>query len=66
VTSMLVTGGGQPTDSLLTCVPDRPGHDRRYAIHARKIETELGFVPAECFETGIRRTVGWYLANETW
>jgi len=57
---------GQPTDSLLTFVPDRPGHDRRYAIDARKIETELGFVPAERFETGIRRTVDWYLANEAW
>jgi dTDP-glucose 4,6-dehydratase len=57
---------GHPTDSLLSFVPDRPGHDRRYAIDARKIETELGFVPAERFETGIRRTVDWYLANEAW
>jgi dTDP-glucose 4,6-dehydratase len=57
---------GQPTDSLLTFVADRPGHDRRYAIDARKIETELGFVPVERFETGIRRTVIWYLANEVW
>jgi dTDP-glucose 4,6-dehydratase len=57
---------GKQADSLLTFVPDRPGHDRRYAIDARKIETELGFVPAERFETGIRRTVGWYLANEAW
>jgi dTDP-glucose 4,6-dehydratase len=57
---------GRPTDSLLTFVADRPGHDRRYAIDGRKIERELGFVPAESFESGIRRTVAWYLANEGW
>ena len=42
---------------------DRPGHDRRYAIDARKIERELGWRPAETFETGIRKTVEWYLDN---
>jgi dTDP-glucose 4,6-dehydratase len=50
----------------VTYVTDRPGHDRRYAIDARKIERELGWKPAETFETGIRKTVEWYLANDTW
>ena len=45
---------------------DRPGHDRRYAIDARKIERELGWRPAETFETGIRKTVRWYLDNADW
>ena len=44
----------------------RPGHDRRYAIDARKIERELGWRPAETFETGIRKTVEWYLAHQDW
>jgi dTDP-glucose 4,6-dehydratase len=47
-------------------VTDRPGHDRRYAIDARKIERELGWRPEETFETGIRKTVQWYLANQAW
>jgi dTDP-glucose 4,6-dehydratase len=51
---------------LITFVTDRPGHDRRYAIDARKIERELGWRPVETFETGIRRTVQWYLDNEEW
>ena len=51
---------------LISFVTDRPGHDRRYAIDARKIERELGWRPAESFETGIRKTVQWYLANEGW
>ncbi|MBB3102453.1 dTDP-glucose 4,6-dehydratase [Azomonas macrocytogenes] len=51
---------------LITHVADRPGHDRRYAIDARKIERELGWKPAETFETGIRKTVRWYLANQDW
>ena len=50
----------------ITFVKDRPGHDRRYAIDARKIERELGWRPAETFETGIRKTVQWYLANPEW
>ena len=50
----------------ITFVSDRPGHDRRYAIDARKIERELGWRPAESFETGIRRTVKWYLGNTDW
>jgi dTDP-glucose 4,6-dehydratase len=57
---------GRETASLLTFVADRPGHDRRYAIDGRKIEAELGFVPTESFESGIRRTVAWYLGNEAW
>jgi dTDP-glucose 4,6-dehydratase len=47
-------------------VADRPGHDRRYAIDARKLEVELGWKPSETFETGIRKTVEWYLANQSW
>ncbi|THF62958.1 dTDP-glucose 4,6-dehydratase [Pseudothauera nasutitermitis] len=55
-----------PYERLITYVTDRPGHDRRYAIDARKIERELGWRPAETFATGIRRTVAWYLANQDW
>ena len=51
---------------LVTFVRDRAGHDRRYAIDARKINRELGYVPAESFETGIRKTLDWFLANEPW
>ena len=51
---------------LITYVTDRPGHDRRYAIDASKIERELGWRPAETFETGIRKTVQWYLDNQGW
>jgi len=47
-------------------VNDRPGHDRRYAIDATKSEKELGYTPVESFETGIRKTVSWYLENEKW
>lgn len=50
----------------ITYVTDRPGHDRRYAIDASKIERELGWRPAETFETGIRKTLAWYLANADW
>jgi dTDP-glucose 4,6-dehydratase len=50
----------------ITYVTDRPGHDRRYAIDATKIERELGWKPAETFETGIRKTVQWYLDNQAW
>jgi dTDP-glucose 4,6-dehydratase len=50
----------------ITYVKDRPGHDRRYAIDARKIERELGWKPAETFDTGIRKTVLWYLENQEW
>ena len=51
---------------LITFVTDRPGHDVRYAIDASKIESELGWTPSETFESGLRKTVGWYLANEAW
>ncbi len=51
---------------LITHVTDRPGHDRRYAIDAHKLERELGWKPAETFETGIRKTVRWYLDNAGW
>ena len=50
----------------ITHVSDRPGHDRRYAINARKIERELGWRPAETFDSGIRKTVKWYLSNQEW
>ncbi|MDO4906093.1 MAG: dTDP-glucose 4,6-dehydratase [Lautropia sp.] len=53
-------------ERLITFVTDRPGHDRRYAIDAAKIEAELGWRPAETFETGIRKTVRWYLDNQAW
>ncbi len=57
---------GQPYTTQITYVKDRPGHDRRYAIDARKIERELGWRPAETFDTGIRKTVRWYLDNADW
>jgi len=57
---------GKPYVDQITHVTDRPGHDRRYAIDARKLERELGWKPAETFETGIRKTVEWYLANGDW
>lgn len=55
-----------PHEQLITFVKDRPGHDRRYAIDASKIKQELGWVPEESFETGLRKTVQWYLDNEQW
>jgi dTDP-glucose 4,6-dehydratase len=57
---------GKGYDAQITYVKDRPGHDRRYAIDASKIERELGWKPQETFETGIRKTVQWYLANQDW
>jgi dTDP-glucose 4,6-dehydratase len=57
---------GKPYQEQVAYVKDRPGHDRRYAIDARKIERELGWKPAETFETGIRKTVQWYLDNPDW
>jgi len=57
---------GQPYARQITHVTDRPGHDRRYAIDARKIERELGWRPAETFDTGIRKTVQWYLQHPEW
>ena len=57
---------GKPYAEQITFVADRPGHDRRYAIDAAKIERELGWTPEETFETGIRKTVEWYLSNSEW
>ena len=57
---------GAPHSRLITYVTDRPGHDQRYAIDASKIKRELGWEPMETFETGVRRTVEWYLNNESW
>jgi dTDP-glucose 4,6-dehydratase len=60
--------GASPSDlrALVTFVSDRPGHDQRYAIDPSKVERECGFVPAETFETGLRKTVRFYLDNEEW
>jgi dTDP-glucose 4,6-dehydratase len=55
-----------PRRNLITFVPDRPGHDRRYAIDASKLEGELGWRAQETFETGLRKTVRWYLDRRDW
>jgi dTDP-glucose 4,6-dehydratase len=57
---------GQSYTRQITFVADRPGHDRRYAIDARKIERELGWRPQESFESGIRKTVRWFLDHSDW
>jgi dTDP-glucose 4,6-dehydratase len=64
-----VTDSGRDGNSrrnLITYVEDRPGHDRRYAIDARKISRELGWQPSVDFEGGLRKTVRWYLDNSAW
>ena len=58
--------GGKTRRELITFVTDRPGHDERYAIDARKIGDELNWQPSEDFASGLRKTVAWYLANENW
>jgi dTDP-glucose 4,6-dehydratase len=63
---MLPDSSHVPHRNLISFVTDRPGHDRRYAINAAKIERELGWRPAETFATGLRRTVQWYLAHQDW
>lgn len=62
----LAPSAGRSRRALIMFVKDRPGHDRRYAMDARKIERELGWRPKATFETGIRKTVRWYLENEAW
>lgn len=62
----LPTSSAHPHEQLITYVPDRPGHDRRYAIDAKKIKNELGWTPSETFESGIQHTVRWYLENTNW
>jgi dTDP-glucose 4,6-dehydratase len=57
---------GRPVSGLVAFVKDRPGHDRRYAVATAKLERELGFTPQESFETGLRKTVVWYLKHEAW
>ncbi|MEN8197501.1 MAG: GDP-mannose 4,6-dehydratase, partial [Pseudomonadota bacterium] len=56
----------RPHENLITFVADRPGHDLRYAIDSNKIERELGWSQEESFESGLKRTVAWYLENRTW
>jgi dTDP-glucose 4,6-dehydratase len=55
-----------PHSRLITFVKDRPGHDRRYAMNTCKMQRELGWLPKESFETGIRKTVQWYLEHQEW
>jgi dTDP-glucose 4,6-dehydratase len=66
VDEMRPAANASPRRGLITYVQDRPGHDRRYAIDARKIAGELGWKPAEKFESGLRKTVRWYLENDDW
>jgi dTDP-glucose 4,6-dehydratase len=56
----------EKSETLVTYVTDRPGHDRRYAINAQRAGTELGYVPAETLESGLAKTIHWYLENESW
>ena len=62
----LSTTAGTPTESLITFVKDRLGHDWRYAIDAQRSESELGYAPIESFDTGLDRTISWMLENELW
>ncbi|MCZ6404805.1 GDP-mannose 4,6-dehydratase, partial [Vibrio parahaemolyticus] len=56
----------RPYSEQITYVKDRPGHDRRYAIDSSKMKKELGWSPIETFESGLRKTIQWYLANQEW
>lgn len=64
--ALLPNAAHRPHASLITFVTDRPGHDKRYAVDASKMAADLGWRPRESFETGLKKTVAWYLANETW
>lgn len=66
VNDLLPDGETRTADELITYVTDRPGHDKRYAIDCSKIESELGWEPQENFESGLRRTIEWYFANDAW
>ena len=66
LTWAILRSNGNPYDELITYVKDRPGHDHRYAIDSSKIKNKLGWTPNETFETGIRKTIQWYLDNENW
>jgi dTDP-glucose 4,6-dehydratase len=66
VDEMAPGAGGKSRRDLITFVADRPGHDRRYAIDASKLESELGWRAQETFETGLRKTVRWYLDRRDW
>jgi dTDP-glucose 4,6-dehydratase len=57
---------GGDVAELIIFVPDRPGHDRRYAIDATKATLETGYGPSDSFDSGLRKTIKWYLANESW
>jgi dTDP-glucose 4,6-dehydratase len=61
----LLRAMGKP-ETLLTYVKDRPGHDRRYALDCKKIETEIGWKPASDLDEGLRQTIAWYGANSEW
>ncbi len=63
---MAPQSSGESYQSLITFVSDRPGHDRRYAIDSGKIQRQLGWAPRETFETGLRKTIRWYLDHQTW
>jgi dTDP-glucose 4,6-dehydratase len=63
---MLPGNHGRPRRDLITFVKDRPGHDFRYAIDCAKLENDLGWLPEETFETGLRKTIQWYLDNKDW
>ena len=62
----IITSNKGNYSDLITFVKDRPGHDFRYAINAEKIQKELGWYPSESFESGIKKTIQWYLENKSW
>src|SRR5215203_106411 len=66
VDAVAPNGGSSPRERLVTFVEDRPGHDLRYAIDASKLRDELGWAPSETFESGLRKTVQWFIENEAW